>query len=142
MLVMSFVQPVSDGVAAQIHLKKNGAYSGSPTGYANWTGGGVSISASYGTPNTGSGSMILTRARQGSGGGQKNLSGVFILFHPGVAGASFATSQIVYGDTSASTNPTCGGHLYNPAYAVTGVRFQYSSGNVSAGNFYLFGLRA
>lgn len=55
---------------------------------------------------------------------------MFVLFHPDVAAASFATSQIVYGDTSASTNPTCGGHLYNLAFAVTGLRFQYSSGNV------------
>lgn len=142
MLVLNRMRPANDGDAPWLRFKKSGAYQAG-SGYAYHTGIGAGNSATYNALNSNGGAqLVLSSAGVGFEDGQEPYSGVVEVHAPAIAKATFATWRGAHGGTAGVAVACAGGGFQNAAAAVEGLRFMFSTGNITSGDAYLFGLRA
>lgn len=139
-LVFSHVVPVTDNVSLWVRTSTDGGstFSAGASDYRYSTaieaeGGGLTS-----TSSTGAAQLVVNNSLGNASNEQS--SGEIVLFNPAAAKYGMLTWTMVGVDTAGLSRFATGGGLRLTAADIDAVRVMYSSGNISSGQFDLFGL--
>lgn len=140
--VLSNVLPAS---SSQLIMRLTENYTTwiSGTSYYSALSGGNSGGTAINYGASAAGNLVLSPSDDNvSNSSTAGLSGLVHMYNPADSGEfTRFTVQITYRGATTTLNSVSGGCLYGSASTVVGVRFLFSSGNISRGNFRLYGIK-
>lgn len=112
---------------------------------ANYTGASLGYLSSAATAHStavASAQMTVSSAATMGNAANEDLSGMVTIFNPATAGITRFTMQTTYLNGAGNTAITLSGYNYNGATtAVDAIRFLAGSGNITSGEFRLYGVK-
>lgn len=143
-VVISNVKPVTDDVSLNMRIGTGGGPTYQTANYQYIQSIITSGGAAVGGSSNSAASMLLTVAGGGNGiGNASGENGSFRIYFNNPDASDFMTVRTSGSYKMAGTDlaAVTVASVYNVAGAITAVRFLMSSGNISSGNFKIYGLR-
>lgn len=146
-IVMTDIQPATDGANLELRISQATVFKSGAVDYAWAYDGNATSGGAFATSSSGS-TFAQIAAALSNANTSRNFSGELRIFNPsGTALGKMIKWAVSYFSSVPSFISLTGGASYyggtsgTPTAAIDGLRFLMSAGNITSGNFTVFGIR-